>query len=68
MNIDEKIMAKYMKKVKTMRHILSVSADPFLRLTSQKQWYMFQISFGDRNVIISDISNAPNLHIYIKIY
>ena len=33
---NEKIMAKYMKKSKTMRHILSFSADPFLRLTSQK--------------------------------
>ena len=36
MNVGEKIMAKDMNKSKTMRHILSFSADPLLRLTSQK--------------------------------
>ena len=66
-----------MKKVKTLSHILIFSADPFLRLSSQKTdiyiyIYMLQICFGDRNVIISNISNAsiklkklwPNLQIY----
>ena len=62
-------MAKYMNKIKTMRHILSFSAEPILRLTCQK--IIFQISFCDRNFIISNISIAlmklkklwPNLQI-----
>ena len=68
-----KTMAKYMNKSKTYQTYFEFFCWSIIEFNFWKdKGYMFQICFIDRNVIISNISNAsmmlkklwPNLQIY----